>query len=247
MTLPRALPRGIRHDPNLPGVDREEQRGLGAEPAGAPLEPVPTAEPAVAQQHLDAVRARPQQRSDVVRGHLQALAVRREAGDEFVIADADAVEEHLDEAVRRDRQGRRLWGGSHREVRAELVGRPIPGSRDLARVPFDEGTLTGTLTKDTRWPEGDWRNTYFVPENLSASVDRAEALRPLVPPGMTMPELALRWILEEPTVSTIIPGMRKVKHVEANIAASDGKRLDPGFVKQLKGHRWDRTPTEWSQ
>ena len=105
----------------------------------------------------------------------------------------------------------------------------------IARVPFDEGTLTGTLTKETRWPEGDWRNTYFVPENLSASVDRAEALRPLVPAGMTMPELALRWILEEPTVSTIIPGMRKVKHVEANLAVSDGKRLDPGLVKQLKG------------
>ncbi len=53
----------------------------------------------------------------------------------------------------------------------------------IARVPFDEGTLTGTLTKQTRWPEGDWRNTYFVPENLAASVDRAEALRPLIPAG----------------------------------------------------------------
>ena len=66
----------------------------------------------------------------------------------------------------------------------------------IARVPFDEGTLTGTLTKQTRWTEGDWRNSYFVPENLSASVDHAEALRPLIPAGMTMPELALRWILE---------------------------------------------------
>jgi aryl-alcohol dehydrogenase-like predicted oxidoreductase len=117
----------------------------------------------------------------------------------------------------------------------------------IARVPFDEGTLTGTLTKDTRWPEGDWRNTYFVPENLSASVDRAEALRPLVPPGMTMPELALRWILADSTVSTIIPGMRKLRNVEANIAASDGKRLDAELMLQLKAHRWDRTPTEWSQ
>jgi aryl-alcohol dehydrogenase-like predicted oxidoreductase len=117
----------------------------------------------------------------------------------------------------------------------------------IARVPFDEGTLTGTLTKETRWPLGDWRNSYFVPENLSASVDRAEALRPLLPPGMTMPELALRWILEEPAVSTIIPGMRKTRNVEANMAASDGKRLDPELMKQLKNHRWDRTPTEWSQ
>jgi len=117
----------------------------------------------------------------------------------------------------------------------------------IARVPFDEGTLTGTLTKDTRWPDGDWRNTYFVPENLSASVDRAEALRPLVPEGMTMPELALRFILANPTVSTIIPGMRKLRNVEANLGVSDGRLLPPGLLRQLKAHRWDRTPTEWSQ
>jgi aryl-alcohol dehydrogenase-like predicted oxidoreductase len=117
----------------------------------------------------------------------------------------------------------------------------------IARVPFDEGTLTGTLTKESRWPQGDWRNTYFVPENLSQSVDRAEALRPLIPPGMTMPELALRWILSEPSVSTIIPGMRKVRHVEANLAASDGRALDASLMAKLKPHRWDRTPTEWSQ
>ncbi len=117
----------------------------------------------------------------------------------------------------------------------------------LARVPFDEGTLTGTLTKDSTWPEGDWRNTYFVPSNLSASVDRAEALRPVVPADMTMPELALRWILENPTVSTIIPGMRKLKHVESNIAASDSKPLHPALLEKLKEHRWDRKPTKWSQ
>jgi aryl-alcohol dehydrogenase-like predicted oxidoreductase len=117
----------------------------------------------------------------------------------------------------------------------------------IARVPFDEGSLTGTLTRDTRWPEGDWRNTYFVPENLAASVDRAEALRPLLPAGMSMPELALRWILADPRVSTIIPGMRKVRHVEANIAASDGRPLDPGLLDALKAHRWDRRPTGWSQ
>jgi aryl-alcohol dehydrogenase-like predicted oxidoreductase len=117
----------------------------------------------------------------------------------------------------------------------------------IARVPFDEGTLTGNLTKHTKWPEGDWRNTYFVPENLNASVERAEALRPLVPTGMTMAELALRFILQNPTVSTIIPGMRKLNHVEANIAASDGKFLPDALVAELKKHRWDRKPTKWSQ
>jgi aryl-alcohol dehydrogenase-like predicted oxidoreductase len=117
----------------------------------------------------------------------------------------------------------------------------------LARVPFDEGTLTGTLTKDTKWPEGDWRNTYFVPENLNASVDRAEALRPLIPEGMTMPEMALRFILANKTVSTIIPGMRKIRHVEQNIATSDGKALPPDLIEKLRAHRWDRQPTSWSQ
>jgi aryl-alcohol dehydrogenase-like predicted oxidoreductase len=117
----------------------------------------------------------------------------------------------------------------------------------IARVPFDEGSLTGTLTKTSRWPQGDWRNSYFVPENLAQSVERAGALVPLVPPGMTLPELALRWILAEPTVSTIIPGMRKVAHVEANLAASDGKPLDRALLAELKRHRWDRLPTDWSQ
>lgn len=117
----------------------------------------------------------------------------------------------------------------------------------IARVPFDEGTLTGTLSKDSKWPEGDWRNTYFVPENLARSVDRAEALRPLIPDGMTMPELALRFILENPVVSTIIPGMRKVRNVEANIASSDGRRLPADLTAALRTHRWDRSPTKWSQ
>lgn len=127
---------------------------------------------------------------------------------------------------------------------------PICRERDIAviaRVPFDEGTLTGTLTPESRWPAGDWRNTYFVPENLQASVERAERLRPLIPSDMTMPELALRWILQEPTVSTIIPGMRKVQHVEANLAVSDGRPLDPGLLISLRDHRWDRSPTQWSQ
>jgi aryl-alcohol dehydrogenase-like predicted oxidoreductase len=117
----------------------------------------------------------------------------------------------------------------------------------IARVPFDEGSLTGNLTKTSRWPQGDWRNSYFVPENLTQSVDRADALRPLVPGGMTMPDLALRWILAEPVVSTIIPGMRKVKHVDANLTSSDGQSLEPTLLEQLKAHRWDRTPTDWSQ
>jgi aryl-alcohol dehydrogenase-like predicted oxidoreductase len=117
----------------------------------------------------------------------------------------------------------------------------------IARVPFDEGTLTGTLTKETTFPADDWRSTYFVPENLIPSVEHADALKPIIPNGMTMPEMALRFILENQDVHTIIPGMRKIRHVEANLACSDGGKLDDALLNELKKHRWDRTPTGWSQ
>jgi aryl-alcohol dehydrogenase-like predicted oxidoreductase len=117
----------------------------------------------------------------------------------------------------------------------------------IARVPFDEGSLTGTLTRDSRWPPGDWRNSYFVPENLIPTVERADALKPLVPTGMSMPELALRFILSNPDVCTIIPGMRKVKHVQTNLTTSDAGPLPPELLAKLRGHRWDRIPATWSQ
>jgi len=128
----------------------------------------------------------------------------------------------------------------------------FPACRDMnvaviARVPFDEGTLTGTLTKESKWPDGDWRNTYFVPENLIPSVEHADALKPLVPAGMTMSEMALRFILGESTVGTIIPGMRKTTHVGTNMAASDAGLLDNVLMAKLEKHRWDRKPSEWSQ
>ena len=116
----------------------------------------------------------------------------------------------------------------------------------IARVPFDEGTLTGAMTRETTFPEGDWRRLYFVRENLDASVTRADAVRELLPAGMTMPELALRFILSSDDVSTVIPGMRRAKHVRSNIAASDKGALSPDLVEALRYHRWDRAPTAWS-
>ena len=117
----------------------------------------------------------------------------------------------------------------------------------IARVPFDEGTLTGTMTKETTFPKDDWRSTYFVPQNLNASIDHADALKPVIPTGMTMPEMALRFILSNPDVSTTIPGMRKIKNVIANMQASDGEGLPAALLEELKQHRWDREPTAWSQ
>jgi len=117
----------------------------------------------------------------------------------------------------------------------------------IARVPFDEGSLTGSLTRNSKWPLGDWRNTYFVPENLNPTIDRVDALKPLVPENMTMSEMALRFILGEQTVGTIIPGMRKPGHVRTNLASSDAGALDPKLMNELANHRWDREPTKWSQ
>jgi aryl-alcohol dehydrogenase-like predicted oxidoreductase len=124
----------------------------------------------------------------------------------------------------------------------------------IARVPFDEGTLTGTLTKDSTWPEGDWRNTYFVPENLIPSVERADAVKKTLEEWnrergtkITMPELALRFILGNDDVSTIIPGMRKLSHVQSNTEASDLGPLPPELHEKMRGFRWVRKPAPWSQ
>ena len=111
----------------------------------------------------------------------------------------------------------------------------------IARVPFDEGSLTGTLTRKTTWPDGDWRNLYFTREKLAETLDRVEALQSDLPSGMSLPELALRFILSSPDVSTVIPGMRTVQHVEQNLRVSDGRRLDPALVATLSRHRWKRT------
>ena len=116
----------------------------------------------------------------------------------------------------------------------------------ISRVPFDEGSLTGNLTMQSKWPEGDFRNTYFGAENLKASVKRADALKPLVPGGMTLPEVALRFIISDPDVSTVIPGMRQVKHVDANLSAGDKGALPKDLIAQLRAHRWDRRPAWWS-
>jgi aryl-alcohol dehydrogenase-like predicted oxidoreductase len=116
----------------------------------------------------------------------------------------------------------------------------------IARVPLDEGTLTGTMTKDTTFPEDDWRSTYFAPENLVPSVERADALKSLVPDGSSMADMALRFILGNPTVATIIPGMRKLANVENNVAASDRGPLSAELQEELRSHRWVRKPAPWS-
>ena len=63
---------------------------------------------------------------------------------------------------------------------------------------------------------------------------------------MPLPELALRFILASPAVSTVIPGMRKPEHVRSNLGVSDGQPLDAGLLSDLRAHRWDRIPGRWA-
>ena len=116
----------------------------------------------------------------------------------------------------------------------------------IARVPLDEGSLGGKMTLETKFPEGDWRAMYFGPKNLPPTIERVEKLKTVVPSGMTLPDMALRYILSYPAVSTIIVGMRKPEHVRQNIAASDAGPLDAGLLGKLKAHRWDRKPQPWA-
>lgn len=116
----------------------------------------------------------------------------------------------------------------------------------IARVALDEGSLGGKMTPETRFPASDWRAKYFGPENLAATLPRVDALKQIVPAGMTLPEMALRFVLSHPAVSTTIVGMRKLDHVRQNVALSDAGPLDAALLAKLKAHRWDRRPQRWS-
>jgi aryl-alcohol dehydrogenase-like predicted oxidoreductase len=116
----------------------------------------------------------------------------------------------------------------------------------IARVPLDEGSLGGKLTLETRFPKNDWRSRYFGPENLKATVERVEKLKEIVPEGMTLSEMALRFVLSHQAVSTTIVGMRDPEHVRENVSAGDKGPLSPELLAELRKHRWDRNPAPWS-
>ncbi len=111
----------------------------------------------------------------------------------------------------------------------------------IARVPFDEGSLTGTMTRGMTWPAGDWRNLYFTPELLSDILDHVDEVKADLPPGMNLPDLALRFILANRDVATVIPGMRRSRHVDANLGASERPPLPADLLARLRRHRWVRT------
>ena len=113
----------------------------------------------------------------------------------------------------------------------------------IARVPFDEGSLAGQLSADSHWPPNDFRTLYFGDGRLAETLARVERLLPLVPADSDLPNLALRFILRHPAVSSVIPGMRKLGHVNRNLAASDAGPLADEVYHALRAHRWDRTFT----
>jgi aryl-alcohol dehydrogenase-like predicted oxidoreductase len=114
----------------------------------------------------------------------------------------------------------------------------------IARVPFDEGSLAGQLSRDRVFPEGDFRRTYFGAENTAATMDRIERLQTIVPEGMTLPEMALRFVISNPDVTTVIPGMRRQTSVRGNVAAEKAGALDQALIATLRAHRWDRKPAK---
>jgi aryl-alcohol dehydrogenase-like predicted oxidoreductase len=111
----------------------------------------------------------------------------------------------------------------------------------IARVPLDEGGLTGTIGPDTEFPEGDFRASYFRGERKRELAERVSAITAdLGISADELAEIALRFVLSEPTVSCAIPGMRSVRNVERNIAVSDGRGIPDGWREKLRAHRWLR-------
>jgi aryl-alcohol dehydrogenase-like predicted oxidoreductase len=109
----------------------------------------------------------------------------------------------------------------------------------IVRVPFDEGALTGKVTPDTVFEPGDFRAGYFK-DNRKVEVWEAvnKIAADLAIPLDRLPEIALRFCLGPDVVSTVIPGMRSIGHVESNIAAGDAGLLTPAQIEKLRAHRW---------
>jgi aryl-alcohol dehydrogenase-like predicted oxidoreductase len=112
----------------------------------------------------------------------------------------------------------------------------------IARCPFDEGSLTGTLTRETRFEPEDFRSHYFGGERLAETCRRTDALTPVVvgAKAETLAAAALKFCLSFDAVSTVIPGMRRVPHVTFNVRAADGNYFDAGELAEIAKHRWVR-------
>jgi aryl-alcohol dehydrogenase-like predicted oxidoreductase len=111
----------------------------------------------------------------------------------------------------------------------------------LARVPLDEGGLTGNLSEDTKFPEGDFREWYFRGDRKQQVVAHVDPLKKDLGAEVNLAEIALRFCLSHPAVTSVIPGMRTLRHAESNAALSDLGALPGATLEMLKRHAWDRT------
>jgi aryl-alcohol dehydrogenase-like predicted oxidoreductase len=115
------------------------------------------------------------------------------------------------------------------------------GTGVIVRVALDEGGLTGRVTADTEFPDGDFRNRYFGGDRRAQVEQHVTALADALGIGLAeVPALALRYVLAEQAVSTIIVGMRTVSNVERNAALSDGPGITAEQQETLAAHRWER-------
>lgn len=128
------------------------------------------------------------------------------------------------------------------EPAAELL--PVAAEHNVGviiRVAFDEGVLTGKYTANHKFPEGDFRNNYFAGDRLQRAVERVDRIKEEIKDsGMTLPQVALKFVLTHPAVSTVITGIRSVEHAEANIAVPDLFDLPDELLLKLRNHIWRR-------
>ncbi len=111
----------------------------------------------------------------------------------------------------------------------------------LARVPLDEGGLTGTINENTQFEPGEFRESYFRGDRKREVREHVEALqRDLKAVPGSLPQIAIRFCLSNKAVTSVIPGMRRIETVEDNARATAAGMLDPRTLAILKRHAWDR-------
>jgi len=115
----------------------------------------------------------------------------------------------------------------------------------IGRVPFDEGSLTGKYTQETKFEKSDWRNAYFSGDRLERTLTRVEKVKESIKQfikdsGLTLSQIALKFVLQQPGISTVIPGMRKIWQVESNLAVSAMPPLPDKVIEILHSHIWNR-------
>lgn len=111
----------------------------------------------------------------------------------------------------------------------------------LARVPLDEGALAGAVKPDTEFAGDEFRGWYFRGDRKQQVWDKVQALKKDLDgvPG-SLAEIALRFCISHPAVSTVIPGMRRIPTVESSLGVSASGPLPANVMEILRRHAWDK-------